>query len=116
MINQVYHSSEAGPTIDRIHTIREADKFCVRHLGAMPHYVKQQGGLHLIGLTTKGAVQLIKQARALEDAGAYDNLFTFGIKALRVLRQDVRCQSVMPIGSKEQISDNESNRFMDIVG
>ena len=49
-------------------------------------------------------------------AKRYDDLFTIGVNALRAFRQDVKNRSVVPTESRVQISDDEFNRFMDMVG
>ena len=49
-------------------------------------------------------------------AKKYCDLFTLGVAALRAFRQDVKNRSVVPVQSRVQITDDEFNRFMDMVG
>jgi len=48
-------------------------------------------------------------------AKRYDDLFTIGVKALGAFRQDVKNRSVVPAENRVQISDDEFNRFTDMI-
>jgi len=61
----------AGPIIDRAHAISQAGILCVGHLGATPHSVKRRSGLCPFGQKAEEAAQLVKDAQALAQAGAW---------------------------------------------
>ena len=56
---------------DTVRKIVEAGVPVMGHLGLTPQAVNQLGGYRIQGRTTKAAVELIDDAKALEDAGAY---------------------------------------------
>lgn len=59
------------PVADIVRKIVQAGIPVMGHLGLTPQAVNQLGGYRIQGRTTKAAVELIDDAKALEEAGAY---------------------------------------------
>jgi 3-methyl-2-oxobutanoate hydroxymethyltransferase len=61
----------AGPTIECVRAISEAGVVCIGDLGATPHHTKVRGRSGAYGDNAEEAVQLLHDAQALEQAGAW---------------------------------------------
>lgn len=61
----------AGPTVEKVRRIVEAGIPVMGHLGLTPQSVHQFGGYRVQGKARSDALRLLKDAQALEDAGAY---------------------------------------------
>ncbi len=61
----------AGPTVEKVCRIVEAGIPVMGHLGLTPQSVHQFGGYRVQGKARKEALSLLKDARELQDAGAY---------------------------------------------
>ena len=61
----------AGPTVEKVRRIVEAGIPVMGHLGLTPQSVHQFGGYRVQGKARTDALRLLKDAQALEDAGAY---------------------------------------------
>ena len=61
----------AGPTVDKVRRIVEAGIPVMGHLGLTPQSVHQFGGYRVQGRAKRQAQQLLADALALEDAGAF---------------------------------------------
>lgn len=59
------------PIADTVRKIVQAGVPVMGHLGLTPQAVNQLGGYRIQGRTTKAAIELIEDAKALEEAGAY---------------------------------------------
>ena len=60
-----------GPRIlDRIRAINEAGIVVMGHIGLTPQFMGQLGGYKAQGKTAKAAMNLVRQAKLIEDAGA----------------------------------------------
>lgn len=63
---------EGGRSVAKtMHRIVQAGIPVMGHIGLTPQAVNQLGGYRIQGRTTKAAVELIEDAKAVEDAGAY---------------------------------------------
>ena len=61
----------AGPTVEKVRRIVEAGIPVMGHLGLTPQSVHQFGGYRVQGKARSDALRLLKDAHALEEAGAY---------------------------------------------
>lgn len=61
----------AGPTVEKVRRIVEAGIPVMGHLGLTPQSVHQFGGYRVQGRAKHQARQLVQDAQALQDAGAY---------------------------------------------
>lgn len=60
-----------GALVEEIRAVVGAGIPLMGHLGMLPQRVREEGGYHLKGKTEEGAAELIAQARAVEEAGAF---------------------------------------------
>lgn len=60
-----------GKTIDRIRSIVEIGIPCWGHIGLTPQFIAQLGGYRLQGKDEANAVRLVKEAVAIQEAGAW---------------------------------------------
>jgi len=61
----------AGVIADRVHAINSAGIPVASHLGMTPHYLSKIGGFRSVGRTAEEAVEIYKDAKLLQDAGAW---------------------------------------------
>ena len=61
----------AGPTVEKVRRIVEAGIPVMGHLGLTPQSVHQFGGYRVQGKARNDALRLLKDAKALEEAGAF---------------------------------------------
>ena len=62
----------AGVIADRVHAINSAGIPVASHLGMTPHYLSKIGGFRAVGKTAEEAIQIYKDAKLLQDAGAWN--------------------------------------------
>jgi len=62
----------AGVIADRVHAITSAGIPVASHLGMTPHYLSKIGGFRAVGKTAEEAIQIYKDAKLLQDAGAWN--------------------------------------------
>jgi 3-methyl-2-oxobutanoate hydroxymethyltransferase len=60
--------------VSRIKAINEAGILAMGHIGLTPQFMGQQGGYKAQGKDAKAAVNLVKQAKRLEESGAFSIL------------------------------------------
>jgi len=60
-----------GALVEEIRAVVEAGIPLMGHLGMLPQRVREEGGYHVKGKTEAEAAELIAQARAVEEAGAF---------------------------------------------
>ena len=61
----------AGVIADRVHAINSAGIPVASHLGMTPHYLSKIGGFRSVGRTAEEALEIYKDAKLLQDAGAW---------------------------------------------
>ena len=62
----------AGVIADRVHAINSAGIPVASHLGMTPHSLSKIGGFRAVGKTAEEAMQIYKDAKLLQDAGAWN--------------------------------------------
>jgi 3-methyl-2-oxobutanoate hydroxymethyltransferase len=107
---------EGGVTLaDTVHRMVRAGIPVMGHIGLTPQSVNQLGGFKVQGRTSKAAVRLLEDARALEEAGAYAIVLeTIPLQLSQMITERVKIPTI-GIGSGMHC-DGQVQVFQDLLG